>query len=51
MRHQRLTKRFNRNPKERQAMLENIVGSLMRYQVIQTTVHKAKAAKRAWPIA
>ena len=46
MRHQRQTKRFNRNPKERQAMLENIVGSLMRYQVIQTTVQKAKAAQR-----
>ena len=27
-------------------MLENIVGSLMRYQVIQTTVQKAKAAQR-----
>ena len=27
-------------------MLENIVGSLLRYQVIQTTVQKAKAAKR-----
>ena len=46
MRHQRQTKRFNRNPKERRAMLENIVGSLMRYQVIQTTVQKAKAAQR-----
>ena len=46
MRHQRQTKRFNRNPKERQAMLENIVSSLLRYQTIKTTVHKAKAAKR-----
>ena len=46
MRHQRRTKRFNRNPKERQAMLENIVGSLMRYQTIQTTIQKAKAAQR-----
>ena len=46
MRHNRQTHRFNRNPKERRAMLENLVGSLLYHQEITTTLPKAKAAKR-----
>lgn len=46
MRHQRLTHRFGRNPKERKAMLENMVSSLLCHQQITTTLPKAKQAKR-----
>lgn len=46
MRHRRQTKRFNRNPKERKAMLENMVTSLLVHQQITTTLEKAKQAKR-----
>ncbi|OGW92325.1 MAG: 50S ribosomal protein L17 [Omnitrophica bacterium RIFCSPHIGHO2_02_FULL_63_14] len=46
MRHNRRTKRFNRSYGERQAMLENMVSSLLVHQQIQTTLEKAKAAKR-----
>lgn len=46
MRHNRRTKRFNREYGERQAMLENLVTSLLTYQQIKTTLAKAKEAKR-----
>jgi large subunit ribosomal protein L17 len=46
MRHNRETHRFNRNPKERKAMLENLVSSLIHHQQITTTLQKAKAAQR-----
>ena len=46
MRHQRRTHRFGRNPKERKAMLENMVSSLLIYQQITTTLQKAKEAKK-----
>ena len=46
MRHNRQTHRFNRNPKERKAMLENMVSSLITHQQITTTLQKAKAAQR-----
>lgn len=46
MRHNRRTKRFNRSYGERQAMLENLVTSLLTYQQITTTLEKAKEAKR-----
>lgn len=46
MRHNRQTKRFGRNPKERQAMLENLVTSLLVHQQITTTLEKAKQTKR-----
>ena len=46
MRHNRQTHRFGRSLGERQAMLENLVTSLLRHQEIKTTVQKAKAAKR-----
>jgi large subunit ribosomal protein L17 len=46
MRHNRQTHRFGRNPKERKAMLENMVSSLIHHQQITTTLKKAKAAQR-----
>ena len=46
MRHNRNTKRFGRSPGERIAMLENLVGSLLTFQQIKTTLQKAKAAQR-----
>ena len=46
MRHNRQTHRFGRNPKERRAMLENMVSSLITHQQITTTLQKAKAAQR-----
>ncbi len=46
MRHRRQTKRFNRNPKERKAMLENLVASLLSHQQITTTLEKAKEARK-----
>ena len=46
MRHNRRTKRFGRNPKERRAMLENLVTSLLHHQQITTTLEKAKETKR-----
>ena len=46
MRHNRQTHRFGRNPKERKAMLENLVSSLLHHQQITTTLPKAKAAQR-----
>jgi large subunit ribosomal protein L17 len=46
MRHNRETHRFGRNPKERKAMLENMVSSLIIHQQITTTLQKAKAAQR-----
>jgi len=46
MRHNRQTHRLGRNPKERKAMLENMVTSLLHHQQIVTTLPKAKAAQR-----
>ena len=46
MRHNRQTHRLNRNPKERKALLENMVTSLLQHQQITTTLQKAKAAQR-----
>lgn len=46
MRHRRRTHRFGRNPKERKAMLENLVTSLLIHQQITTTLDKAKETKK-----
>ena len=46
MRHNRRTLRLGRNFSKRKALLENLVGSLLTYQEIHTTLPKAKAAKR-----
>ncbi|OGW81815.1 MAG: 50S ribosomal protein L17 [Omnitrophica bacterium RIFCSPHIGHO2_02_FULL_51_18] len=46
MRHHRQTQRLGRNKAERTAMIENMVGSLLIYQQIKTTLEKAKVARR-----
>ena len=46
MRHNQEKHRFGRNPKERKAMLENMVSSLILHQQITTTLQKAKATQR-----
>lgn len=46
MRHNRRTKRFQRSAKERKALLESLVMSLLKHQQIRTTLQKAKEAKR-----
>ncbi len=46
MRHNRRTKKLGRNAPERQALMRNLVSSLLMYQEITTTVRKAKEAKR-----
>lgn len=46
MRHNRRTVRLGRNFSERRAMLENMVSSLLSHQEIQTTLQKAKEARR-----
>ncbi len=46
MRHNRQTHRFGRNHSERKALFNNLVSSLLTHQEIQTTLQKAKQAKR-----
>ena len=46
MRHNRQTHRLGRTFSERKALLDSLVGSLLTYQEIKTTLAKAKAAKR-----
>lgn len=46
MRHNRRTKRLGRTASERKALFKNMVGSLLTYQEITTTLQKAKEAKR-----
>ena len=46
MRHHRQTRRLGRTDSERTALVENMVGSLLIYQQIKTTLQKAKVAKR-----
>ncbi len=46
MRHNRQTHRLGRTFSERKALLESMVGSLLKYQEIKTTLQKAKAAQR-----
>lgn len=46
MRHNRRNKRLGRSYGERQAMLENMVSSLLVHQQIKTTLPKAKEAQR-----
>ena len=46
MRHNRRTKRLGRTFTERKALLEGLVGHLLSYQQIKTTLQKAKEAQR-----
>ena len=45
MRHRKAGKELGRNPSHRQAMLRNMVTSLLKYEQIETTDAKAKALK------
>lgn len=42
MRHRRLSRRFGRTSSHRQAMFKNMAVSLMRHELIKTTLPKAK---------
>ena len=46
MRHRQSGRQLNRNSSHRQAMFRNMAGSLVRHEVIKTTVAKAKELRR-----
>ncbi|WMY96117.1 MAG: 50S ribosomal protein L17 [Arsenophonus sp.] len=46
MRHRKIGRKFNRNSSHRHAMFRNMVGSLIRYEIIKTTLSKAKELRR-----
>lgn len=46
MRHRRLSRRFSRTNTHRQAMFENMASSLVRHELIKTTLIKAKELRR-----
>lgn len=46
MRHRKSGRQLNRNSSHRQAMFRNMAGSLVRHEVIKTTVPKAKELRR-----
>ena len=46
MRHRRHAKRFSRSPEARKALVRGLVGSLVEYERIKTTLPKAKELRR-----
>ncbi|WP_348666386.1 50S ribosomal protein L17 [Arsenophonus symbiont of Ornithomya chloropus] len=46
MRHRKSGRKFNRNSSHRYAMLQNMASSLIRYEIIKTTLSKAKELRR-----
>lgn len=46
MRHRKIGRQMNRNSSHRKSMLRNIVCSLFRYEIIKTTLPKAKELRR-----
>ena len=46
MRHRKSGRQLNRNSSHRQAMFRNMAGSLVRHEVIKTTLPKAKELRR-----
>jgi large subunit ribosomal protein L17 len=46
MRHRKIGRRFNRSPDHVKAMFKNMVCSLLRYELIKTTLDKAKELRR-----
>jgi large subunit ribosomal protein L17 len=46
MRHRKSGRQLNRNSSHRQAMFKNMAGSLVKYEVIKTTLPKAKELRR-----
>ena len=46
MRHRKTGRQLNRNSSHRKAMFRNMVSSLIKYELIQTTLAKAKELRR-----
>ena len=46
MRHRKSGRQLNRNSSHRQAMFKNMAGSLVKHEVIKTTLSKAKELRR-----
>ena len=46
MRHRKAGRKLNRNSSHRKAMLRNMASSLMRHEIIKTTLPKAKELRR-----
>lgn len=46
MRHRRLSRKFSRTSAHRQAMFKNMAASLVRHELIKTTITKAKELRR-----
>ena len=46
MRHRKSGRQLNRNSSHRQAMFRNMAGSLVKHEIIKTTVPKAKELRR-----
>ena len=46
MRHRKSGRQLNRNSSHRQAMFRNMAGSLVRHEIIKTTLPKAKELRR-----
>ncbi|CAJ0993491.1 50S ribosomal protein L17 [Pantoea sp. Nvir] len=46
MRHRKIGRQLNRNSSHRQAMFRNMASSLVRHEVIKTTLPKAKELRR-----
>ncbi|XBC39155.1 MAG: 50S ribosomal protein L17 [Buchnera aphidicola (Nurudea shiraii)] len=46
MRHRKIGRKFNRNRVHVKAMLNNMICSLLNYEIIKTTVSKAKELRR-----
>ncbi len=46
MRHQKSGRKFNRNSSHRQAMFRNMAASLVKHELIRTTLPKAKELRR-----
>lgn len=46
MRHRKRTCKFNRTSSHRKAMFQNMIISLIKYQIIKTTVSKAKMLRQ-----
>ncbi len=46
MRHKKIGRKLNRNSSHRKSMFKNMIVSLIRYEIIKTTLYKAKELRR-----
>ncbi len=46
MRHKKIGRKLNRNSSHRNSMFKNMIISLIRYEIIKTTIFKAKELRR-----